>query len=134
MARRPHLSIGRIRYFLSRGTRMKPFRAVRATVVIAVLAALSSAPRAQSRPQAQTPPLTPDIPPTFTAPIAAYDYVKREVMIPMRDGVKLYTVIVMPKGAKSAPMLLTRTPYNASQRAERSQSSTILGTLPLADE
>ena len=28
------------------------------------------------------------------------DYVKRVEMIPMRDGVKLYTVIVIPKGAK----------------------------------
>ena len=26
------------------------------------------------------------------------DYVKRVVMVPMRDGVKLYTVIVMKKG------------------------------------
>src|SRR5258708_596049 len=57
-----------------------------------------------------------DIPKTFTAPVADYDYVKREVMIPMRDGVKLHTVIVVPKGARDAPILLTRTPYNASKR------------------
>ena len=38
---------------------------------------------------AQTPPLTPDVPPHFAAPTAANDYVKRDVMIPMRDGVKL---------------------------------------------
>ena len=36
----------------------------------------------------------------FVAPTDSYDYVKREVMIPMRDGVKLYTVIVVPKGAQ----------------------------------
>ena len=30
-----------------------------------------------------------DIPKTFATPTAGYDYVKREVMIPMRDGVKL---------------------------------------------
>ena len=42
-----------------------------------------------------------DIPKTFTAPTANQDYVKREVMIPMRDGVKLYTVIVVPKGART---------------------------------
>ena len=64
--------------------------------------------------QQQTPPLTPDIPAQFDAPTAAYDYVKRVVMIPMRDGVKLYTVIVVPKGARNAPILLTRTPYNAA--------------------
>ncbi len=37
-----------------------------------------------------------DIPKVFTAPTANDDYIKREVMIPMRDGVKLYTVIVVP--------------------------------------
>ena len=50
----------------------------------------------------QTPPLTPDIPPKFEAPTSAYDYVKRDVMIPMRDGVKLHTVIVIPKSARHA--------------------------------
>ena len=34
-------------------------------------------------------------------------------MIPMRDGVKLHTVILIPKGVKGAPILLTRTPYSA---------------------
>lgn len=43
-----------------------------------------------------------DIPKTFTVPTAAYDYMKREVMVPMRDGVKLYTVIVLPKDARCA--------------------------------
>jgi len=38
----------------------------------------------------------------------------------MRDGVKLKTVLLVPKDAKNAPMLLTRTPYNASVRAARS--------------
>lgn len=44
----------------------------------------------------------------------SFEYVRREVMIPMRDGVKLHTVILIPKNAKNAPMLLTRTPYNAN--------------------
>src|SRR5437867_3755644 len=63
-----------------------------------------------------------DIPKTFTAPVTGYDYIKREVMIPMRDGVKLHTVIVVPRGAKDAPILLTRTPYNASKRTARNDS------------
>ncbi len=63
-----------------------------------------------------------DIPKTFTTPTANQDYIKREAMIPMRDGVKLYTVIVVPKGASNAPILLTRTPYNATNRALRSNS------------
>ena len=32
----------------------------------------------------------------------------------MRDGVRLHTVILVPKGAKRAPILLTRTPYDAN--------------------
>ena len=55
----------------------------------------------------QTAPLTPDIPPHFDEPTSTYDYVKREVMIPMRDGVKLHTVIVVPRGARNAPLLPT---------------------------
>jgi len=55
-------------------------------------------------------------------------------MIPMRDGVKLYTVLVVPKGARNAPIVLTRTPYNASKRASRNESPHMLATLPLSDE
>jgi len=75
-----------------------------------------------------------DIPKSFTPPTGDYDYVKREVMIPMRDGVKLHTVIVVPKGARNAPMVLTRTPYDASKRALRNESPHMLATLPLSDE
>ncbi|RAK56279.1 glutaryl-7-ACA acylase [Phenylobacterium soli] len=78
--------------------------------------------------------MTPDITGTFVAPTATFDYVKREVMIPMRDGVKLHTVIVVPKGGTHLPILLTRTPYNADKRAERSLSTTILGEMPQGDE
>src|SRR6201998_3320512 len=53
----------------------------------------------------------------------SFDYVKRDVMIPMRDGVKLHTVILIPKGAKNAPILLTRTPYNASDLTSHANSS-----------
>src|ERR1700728_992682 len=75
-----------------------------------------------------------DIPKTFTAATANQDYIKREAMIPMRDGVKLYTVIVLPKGARNAPILLTRTPYNATARALRSNSEHMLAILPQGDE
>jgi len=83
---------------------------------------------------AQTPPATPDIPPTFRAPTADDDYVRREVMIPMRDGVRLHTVIVVLKGASGAPMLLTRTPYNASGRTLRNLSPHMLAMLSQGDE
>ena len=75
-----------------------------------------------------------DIPKTFTAPAEEYDFVKREVMIPMRDGVKLHTVILLPKGARNAPIVLTRTPYNASKRASRNNSAHMLSVVPLSDE
>lgn len=75
-----------------------------------------------------------DIPKTFAAPLGEYDYVKREVMIPMRDGVKLHTIIVVPKGASNAPILLTRTPYHASQRTARNDSPHMLAALPESDE
>src|SRR6202163_3586063 len=74
------------------------------------------------------------IPKSFTPPTSDYDYEKREVMIPMRDGVKLYTVIVVPKGARNAPILLTRTPYNATNRTSRNNSEHMLALLPQEDE
>lgn len=41
------------------------------------------------------------------------NYDRLSVDIPMRDGVGLHTVILTPRGAAGAPILLTRTPYNA---------------------
>lgn len=42
-------------------------------------------------------------------------YVKREVEIPMRDGVKLFTSIYAPKdSSKPAPFLMMRTPYSCA--------------------
>jgi uncharacterized protein len=63
-----------------------------------------------------------ETPAKFEPVAESFDYTKRDVMIPMRDGVKLHTVIVVPKGAKDMPMLLTRTPYNASGRTGRASS------------
>ena len=62
--------------------------------------------------QAQTLPS--ETPQKFEPTNDGFDHLRREVMIPMRDGVKLHTVILVPKGAKNAPILLTRTPYDAS--------------------
>src|SRR5262245_41610410 len=44
-------------------------------------------------------------------------------MIPMRDGVKLHTVILIPKGARRAPILLTRTPYDANKLTSHAESA-----------
>src|SRR5580765_2725848 len=51
-----------------------------------------------------------------------FDYERREVMIAMRDGAKLHTVILVPKRAKGLPMLMTRTPYNAGERTAKASS------------
>ena len=82
----------------------------------------------------QTSPMTPDIPAKVTAPTNGYDYSKRIEMIPMRDGVKLFTVIVIPKGAAHAPILLTRTPYNAAGRTSRIESPHMLDILGQGDD
>lgn len=55
-----------------------------------------------------------DIPKAWNPPKDQWNYIRREAMIPMRDGVKLHTVIVIPKGAKHLPMLFERGPYNAA--------------------
>ena len=50
-------------------------------------------------------------------------YTRQEVMIPMRDGVKLYTVIFTPDNATNAvPILMERTPYG-SEGAQRPDKS-----------
>jgi hypothetical protein len=45
-------------------------------------------------------------------------YVRSEVMIPVRDGVELHTVIIRPEGSDKSgpplPFLMTRTPYGVS--------------------
>jgi len=99
------------------------------SVVVAAALVLTSLPLL-----AQGKPRDSDIPADFKAPTADYNYTKRVEMVPMRDGVKLYTVIVIPKGATRAPILLTRTPYNAKDRAARSESPHMLDELPLSDE
>ncbi|WP_206241418.1 CocE/NonD family hydrolase [Novosphingobium terrae] len=60
-----------------------------------------------------------DIPAKWEAPRPGFDYDLREVMIPMRDGVKLHTIIAIPKGAKGLPMLMERTPYDADSFLKR---------------
>src|ERR1700753_36130 len=70
----------------------------------------------------QYPDYPSETPERFQAPTTGMDYAKREVMIPMRDGVKLHTVILIPKGAAHAGILMTRTPYNASALTMNSPS------------
>jgi hypothetical protein len=75
---------------------------------------------AEQPPYPQLPSETPRV---FAPVTDAFDYERRDKMIPMRDGVKLHTVILVPKGARRAPILLTRTPYNATELTSHAQSA-----------
>ena len=90
---------------------------------LALAAALATTPAAaQSNPELQYPAFPSETPPAFTPAAESFDYTRREVMIPMRDGVKLHTVILVPRGAARAPILLTRTPYNANEQTSHTPS------------
>jgi putative CocE/NonD family hydrolase len=86
-------------------------------------ASCASAQTSVTNTTAKYPAYPSETPAEFTAVTAGFNYTKRTVMIPMRDGVKLNTVIVIPQGAKGAPVLLTRTPYDASGMTSHSESS-----------
>jgi len=76
-----------------------------------------------------------DRPRTFQKPEALYDYTRMDVMIPMRDKVKLNTIVLIPKGLKApAPMMLTRTPYDANERIGKVQSPHLAAITPTSDE
>ena len=79
--------------------------------------------RGDPTPAPKYPALPSETPNQFVASTNGFDYSKREVMIPMRDEVKLHTVILVPKAAARAPILLTRTPYDASELTSHAQSS-----------
>jgi putative CocE/NonD family hydrolase len=95
-------------------------RIVRSAAVLGALLLAGSVP-AQTRPK--YPNFPSETPAKFQPVTESFDYVRREAMIPMRDGVRLHTVILVPKGAKGAPMLLTRTPYEADELTTHSHSA-----------
>ena len=74
-----------------------------------------------------------EAPHEFVTSVDTFDYVRRDVMIPMRDGVKLMTVILIPRGAARAPMLLTRTPYGAAERLAPHPSAHLAAVLDGTD-
>jgi putative CocE/NonD family hydrolase len=86
---------------------------------------------------AQTPGAYTEMPANPTPSVDSFNYIQRSAMIPMRDGVKLYTLILIPKGAHRAPMLLSRTPYGADARVKPRDSahlSVVLDSTDVADE
>jgi putative CocE/NonD family hydrolase len=95
-------------------------RLVRPTAALCTLLLVESV-HAQTRPK--YPDLPSETPSKFQPVTESFDYTRREVMIPMRDGVRLHTVVLVPKGAKGAPILLTRTPYDATRLTSSNHSS-----------
>jgi putative CocE/NonD family hydrolase len=76
-----------------------------------------------------------DIATDFADPLGGFNYERTKVMIPMRDGVKLLTVIVRPKTAGGRmPMVLTRTPYDADEGTARVASPDAAMILATDDE
>jgi putative CocE/NonD family hydrolase len=70
-----------------------------------------------------------ETPKTFTPVTKSFDYERRDVMIPMRDGVHLHTVILVPRNAHHAPILLTRTPYDATELTSYGHSGHLIVSL-----
>jgi len=102
---------------------MKAFNHTRALALLGLLLLVGNSAAQTAPPSPKYPEYPSETPAKFTPTTDSFDYVKRDVMIPMRDGVKLHTVIIVPKGAKGAPILLTRTPYNATNLTSHAQSS-----------
>jgi putative CocE/NonD family hydrolase len=105
---------------------MKTLPSLRALTLLSaapVLALLVGSPACAQAARPQYPEYPSETPAELHPATDSFDYVKRDVMIPMRDGVRLHTVIIVPKGAKNAPILITRTPYDATDLTSRANSS-----------
>ncbi|MER3498672.1 MAG: X-Pro dipeptidyl-peptidase [Chitinophagaceae bacterium] len=56
------------------------------------------------------------------------NYIKKEVSIPMRDGIKLFTAVYMPKDkTEKHPILMTRTPYSCAPYGEQNFTPRLWG-------
>jgi putative CocE/NonD family hydrolase len=97
-----------------------PRRAAALLSLATVTGALVRTAPAFAQNPATLPSETPD---TLRPATTGFDYERRIAEIPMRDGVKLHTVILVPRGAQHAPVLLTRTPYDADQLTTNTQSA-----------
>jgi uncharacterized protein len=108
------------------------------TMAVGVLASLSALfvcaaptpPKPSPTPKASPGGGLPsEMPATFKPVTDAFDFERRIAEIPMRDGVKLHTVILVPRGAKNAGILLTRTPYDADAATSHTKSTHLASVL-----
>lgn len=95
--------------------------------------ALAAPALAQGAAPAAVTPMTPDVLAHYDPVLPSADFVRREAMVPMRDGTRLYTVIVMKKGTRGGPILLSRTPYDAYGSTHRVASQRIVDILETMD-
>jgi putative CocE/NonD family hydrolase len=105
------------------------FAAGLAPFLLALSLTLAASAQTTEPAKPQYPEYPSETPLKFTPTAAGHDYERREVMIPMRDGVKLHTVILVPKGARRAGMLLTRTPYDADGLTNNAHSGNLAAAL-----
>ena len=70
--------------------------------VLGMTATLAGAQTGEVKPAPSPATQISEIPDKFVMHEAQNDYLKRIEMIRMRDGVRLYTVIIVPKAAKDA--------------------------------
>jgi uncharacterized protein len=104
-------------------TSSKSLRTITLPTLLFAVVLFAGSAAAQAPPSSNSNTLPSEMPAQLEPITDSFDYTRREVMIPMRDGTKLHTVILIPKGAKNAPILLTRTPYNATDLTSHSFSS-----------
>ena len=100
--------------------------AFRLSAALLPLLAVAAAPAPQ-----RVTPMTPDVVESYKPVLPQADFIKREAMVPMRDGTKLYTVIFMKKGTTNGPILLSRTPYDAKGSTSRTASLSVVDVLPI---
>src|SRR3954452_14973027 len=100
-----------------------------AAIAAATAIAVSSLVHAQAPQSSAQQGLPSERPAQFRPATESFDYERRDIMIPMRDGVKLHTVILVPKGATRTPILMTRTPYDASATTTYAQSAHLASNL-----
>jgi len=80
---------------------MNPMNAYKSAFLILGANLVAALVAAQTGPSPGAyPDLPSETPAKFDVVTGSFDYSKRDVMIPMRDGVKLHTVILVPKGAE----------------------------------
>ena len=96
------------------------------TFLFAIAASLLVSDRGFSAPA----DLPSEIPAKFEPRKEGFDFERRIEKIPMRDGVTLHTVILVPKGARGAPIVLTRTPYNATKALTQAESPYLASVVP----